>query len=106
MKLNGWYRIGIVISVIWLGISSFVYFQNISNYGSKDTYIVNSNYYEWVLDKESGGKDIPEGFFLEIPTFKILGYLAFVLIPAVVVWVVTIIGIFVVRWVYAGFKTE
>jgi hypothetical protein len=112
MKLHGWYRIGIVISVIWLGISSFVYFQGIRNYPSKYTNIVNHNYYEWVPDTQEKKEveleelpPFPEGFEPIKPTFRILGYLAFVFVPAVVVWVVTIVGIFVVRWVYAGFKT-
>ena len=117
MKLNNWYRIGILISVIWLILSNYLYFQGISRYTYKPTNynnIVNHNYYEWVPYthgmKQEELKKLPDlqnqdGFPLLKPTFKILGYLAFVLIPFLVLWVIAVVGRLIVRRVYAGYKT-
>lgn len=112
MKLNGWYRIGIVLTALWFLVSSFIYIQGINNYPSKYTNIVSHNHYEWVTDiqaikdAESNKRpSTPDGFELIKPTFKTFGYLAFVFLPAGVTWIIILLAIFIVRWVYAGFKT-
>ena len=109
MRLNGWQRIGVALSVVWTlsvgGCGAVEYLQE----GESTSYFVDSVRVALPLAKDL---DRPGGL---IPLEEALGYrvdrhfrvdrlLAAILVPVVLFWVFAYVCVFVVRWVAAGFK--
>lgn len=123
MRLNGWQRIGIVISMVWLLSASGMYFYELKNYPSGlANYIPNivySNIYVWVEDLEGTrifrdqfkpeniNKDfadlINRTYQLE-PAFSISGLLVFTLIPVILGWLITYLVFYTFNWIKCGFQ--
>ena len=123
MRLNGWQRIGIVISMVWLLTAFGMYFYELKNYPSGlANYIPNiahSHIYVWVEDLEGTrifrdqfkpeniDKDfadlINRTYSLE-PAFSISGLLMFTLIPVVLGWLITYLVFYTFSWIKCGFQ--
>lgn len=123
MRLNGWQRIGIVISMIWLLTAFGMYFYELKNYPSGlANYIPNTvhrHIYVWVQDlegtriwrdqlkRENINKDFADivnrTYPLE-PMFNISGLLMFTLIPVVLGWLVTYLVFYTLSWIKCGFQ--
>ncbi len=116
-KLNGWVRLGIVLSAAWMALTTFTYFNEIVNHPSfaaRHTPMLDS-YFNWVDDNEATakaheeakvhGKDFSDqGVFLK-PTFNLAGYFQFALLPVVIGWFGTYLIVWIFRWVNEGFRT-
>jgi hypothetical protein len=118
MRINGWQRLGILISVAWLLATSWAYFDELwNNPSAMTTYLPDSSYelYEWVSDLDFTqkahedhklqGKDFAYGFIFLKPTFSISGFLTFSLSPILASWLVVYLVIYTSRWVKRGFQT-
>ena len=115
MRLNGWQRIGMVLSAAWVLITSGAYLFELNNYPSGVASYIPHSAYEWVNDLEgtkaahatavAEGKDFSDKFVMIKPTFSIAGVLAISLIPAVLVWVGAYLVLYTFVWVRRGFKT-
>lgn len=91
MKLNGWYRIGIVLSILWclfiIGLTINQY-NNISRYGL----------FVSTLD--------PLDIFDKISPTKIVNYgniILSMIIPVVSGWLLVFIIVWTIKWVIRGF---
>lgn len=126
MKLNGWHRIGIILSVLWLVISTFIYFEAIQNSRSKYSIDIPSNCYNWVdyhrakglFDGLSVNKNFKQPGKIKIalpkppkdyvvdqkPSFKLTGYLFFILTPIIIIYLILMFCTLSIKWIYAGFK--
>lgn len=113
MKINGWHRIGIIASAIWLISGIFAYFHEISNHPSWLNRLPQSAYH-WVEDIEFTqkahqdaqieGRDFSNKYVFLKPTFKVSGFLSFTLAPIALSWIVFYLVLYIIRWVKLGFK--
>jgi hypothetical protein len=115
MNINGWQRIGVVISVAWLLISCSSYLYELHNYPSAfSTYLPQSTY-QWIDDYEktnaaheeakAKGEDFSGRFVFLKPTFSASGLILLALFPIVFGWLVVYLFIYTYRWVKHGFET-
>lgn len=115
MNINGWQRIGVVISVAWLSVTCGAYFYELNNHPSEiSTYLPHSAY-EWLNDYEGTkiahekakveGEDFSDRFVLLKPTFSASGLVLFALLPLVLVWLAVYLFIYTYCWVKRGFET-
>jgi len=95
MKLNGWYRIGIVLSVLWCFfiIYSTIYeYNNPTRYG----YFVSLPYDPLdIFDKINSTK-----------TFNYGNIFLSVIIPVVSGWFLVLTIIWTIKWIIRGFKSN
>jgi hypothetical protein len=121
MRLNGWQRIGIVLSVVWIlsvgGRGALEYLQGSGEpyYAMRFLPALGEDYYfaDSIQIPVPPPKDTHVGSFVtfeEARGFRIehhfrIGYLvAAVFAPVVLLWLFAYLSVFVVRWVRAGFK--
>ena len=115
MRINGWQRLSIVISVAWLLATCGAYFYELKNHPSElATYLPHSAY-EWVEDSErtkiehekasAEGIDFSHRFVFLKPTFSASGFLLLVLCPIVVGWLTVYLFLYTYGWVKRGFET-
>ncbi len=115
MRINGWQRIGIVISVLWLLATCGAYFYELKNHPSElATYLPNSAYV-WVEDyaktkiahgeASAEGNDFSDQFVFMKPTFSASGFLKIVLCPIVIGWLAIYLVFYTYGWVKRGFET-
>ena len=110
-KINGWARLGIVLSVVWLAGTSFAYFNEIISYPSYFTDNLPFGIFDWIEDTEgtaearAKGNDFPDGFALVMPAFSLKGYFMLTVFPLLIVWLGILLSIWVIRWVKEGFRT-
>jgi hypothetical protein len=95
MKLTGWFRMGIVLSVLWcifiIGISINQY-NNISRYG-----LFVSTLYD------------PLDIFDKISPTKIVNYgniFLSMIIPVASGWLLVFIIVWTIKWIIRGFKSD
>lgn len=108
-KLNGWQRVGVIVSALWILI--------VLGVASKE-------YYDWVLPVSCHGDDSPHSFFtawgdpqpcaekhdpLHILThwkvsFRFGRFLSILFLPVFVGWVVSYCLLWTVSWVKEGFR--
>lgn len=115
MRINGWQRLGILISVAWLLATSWAYFDELWNQPSEWTDYLPHSSYEWVADldftqkahedEKRQGKDFSYGIYFMKPTFSISGFLTFSLSPILASWLVVYLVLYTFRWVKRGFQT-
>lgn len=107
MKLNGWQRIGIVLSILWLvPVASFPLIQ-LWTY-PEDT-LHNSPFFDWIVpaaDVPSAENDDLYDLFEPdlVPKLKIGLYLLFAFGPVIGFWLLIYLCIYTIRWVFNGFK--
>ena len=121
MRLNGWQRIGVALSVVWIlsvgGRGALEYLQGSaeSNYAMKFLPAIGEDYY--FADSIQIPVPMPKnthvgsiitydegrGFRME-HHFRIDHLFVAMLAPVVLLWVFTYLSVFVARWVAAGFK--
>lgn len=114
-RLNGWARIGVVLSVAWVAISSYVYVDEIFNHPSYGATHNLCGYFKWVDDPEATekahlaaraeGKDFSNRFVFTKPVFSLFGYFKLGFLPIMFGWVGAYLGVHIFRWVKEGFKT-
>jgi len=115
MRINGWQRIGIAISVAWLLATCGAYFYELKNHPSLLTTYLPRSAYEWVEDYEgiktahekasAEGTGFSDRFVLLKPTFSASGFLLLVLCPVVTGWLAVYVFLFTYGWVKRGFET-
>jgi hypothetical protein len=113
-KLNGWVRLGIVVSVIWALSATFIYVDEIVNHPSFAAEYRLHRYFGWTDDIEATqkahekakaqGEDFSERFLFQKPLFSLTGYLQLAFVPLVVCWLGVYLLVWVVRWVREGFR--
>jgi hypothetical protein len=86
MKLGGWIRLGIVLSLLWVVISGWAAYEC----------YVGAPFGEFVTDS---GRFTPVTSSLDTGVF-----LKILLIPLVATWIVVAVIVLAVRWVIAGFR--
>ena len=114
-KLNGWARLGIVLSVAWLTLMSFVYFNEIISHPSFFANNLPFEIFDWIEDTEgtakehaeakAKGNEIVHGFVLAKPMFSLKGYLMLTVLPLLIGWLGILLSIWVIGWVKEGFRT-
>ena len=106
-RLNGWKRIGIALSVIWmLSVGSCGALEYL-NVGTPTHYFVDTVLVEVPPSKESERSrqfTTEEVFGREVRHFRVDRLIAALIVPVVLFWVLIYACIFVVRWVAAGFR--
>lgn len=114
MRINGWQRLGIVISVMWLVFSTWAYFYELRNYPSILAAYLPHAGYEWIQDIEATkkahedaqqhGNDFSNRFILLKPMFDTYGFLKFILSPLVICWFSVYLVLRTFLWVRRGFR--
>ena len=115
MRINGWQRIGIVISVAWLLCTLGAYFYELRNHPSEITTYLPHSVYEWVNDYDgtniehekakAEGKDFSDRFVFMKPTFNTSGLLLLILCPVMFGWFAAYLFLYAYSWVKRGFET-
>jgi hypothetical protein len=115
MRINGWNRLGIVLSAAWLLVASWAYFYELNNHPSELTAYFPHAGYEWIHDldatkmahkaSQQQGKDFSDRFVLLKPTFDTYGFLKFILTPIVASWLGIYVVLWIFRWVRRGFES-
>lgn len=109
IPLNGWQRIGVALSVVWIlsvgGCSALEYVQK----GEPTHYFVYTVNVDLppVKDLDQPGRILSYGEWLGFRAesrFRVGRLIAAMLVPVVVCWAFAYVCVFVVRWVVAGFK--
>ena len=108
LQLNGWQRIGVVVSLIWAlsvcALGSLEYAQN----GDRTHYFFDTVKVPVPQPKDmnrAGGLTVEEFFGYRVEYHFSFGRLiAAMLVPIAVLWCIAYIGVLIVRWVAAGFK--
>ena len=109
IRLNGWQRIGVVISVVWvLSVGGCGALEQVreghSTYYFVDTVIVPV---PPVKELNRPGRLLSDEEFLGLRTehhFRVDRLIAAMLVPVALFWVLAYACVFVVRWVAAGFR--
>ena len=111
MKLNGWKRIGIVVSVVWiLGAGVHTYDSEIdrasefiaSTHIACDSYLMGKTGDAWTTGFNECNKQADDSLALALTNARLEG--AFVaLVPVPLGWGFTYLVLFLVRWVRRGF---
>ena len=109
MRLHGWHRVGIVLSVLWLLTASGGYFYELIVHPSSLAPILPSASYEWIADPDATakahiegraqGKDFSYGFMLLKPAFNGAGFALLVLAPVVIAWLLAYLLRATLQWV-------
>lgn len=102
-KLDGWERLLVVVSGIWLIIATAAYFSVLGEVSSAPTFfskLVPPSAFHWIAD--TNGIPNPFGDFPVIPVFNVVRFSAFLLIPILIANLLFL----VVRWVSVGFKRQ
>lgn len=104
MRLNGWQRIGVILSLVWAilvcGYAGYEYAQ----WGAETQILIQVTPDKApVVDKRGSIVDYVE-FRSGEPSLLWWRLLAAVVTPMVVAWIIAYLCVFTVRWVIAGFK--
>jgi hypothetical protein len=104
MRLNGWQRIGVALSLIWAvlvcGYAAYEYAQR----GAETQVLIQVTPDKApVVDKRGSVVDYIE-FRSGEPSLLWGRLLVAVVAPLVVAWIIAYLCVFTVRWVIAGFK--
>ena len=115
MSINGWQRLGIVVSVAWLLIASWAYFYELKNHPSELAAYIPDAGYEWIRDLDTTtkahmnaqqrGADFSDRFVFMKPTVNTYGFIKFILTPIVASWLGVYLVLWTFRWVRRGFQT-
>jgi len=102
MKLNGWIRLGIVLSVVWVGVVFAV--VGVELFGGAPEF-----FFSRVITKtgESVTPDMRNNAFYDlIPTHCVFRFPAFagvMFLPLAAAWIVVSAIVWALRWIRAGF---
>ncbi len=100
-NIQGWHRLGIVLSVFWVLLSSSLYISSIGEYRIWE-------YGGWAIEWyrfSPFGSSVPlfgNGALPPQPEFDLLGFLVFVGLPVGAIWSVG----YAVAWTRQGFKSN
>lgn len=82
-------RLGIVLSVLWIALISFVYFNELINYPSCCASPLPHDTFEWAEDTEDTEVEGRLYGFIPIkPTFSFKGYSILIVLPLLLTWLV------------------
>ena len=91
-KLNGWRRLGTVLTALWcvtvLAVVVIEYF-----YLFKPGLLVDFDARKYLNGEPAS-------------SLQVSRFLAFLIVPPLVVWIAAFIGVFTVKWVAAGFRSD
>jgi len=114
-RLNGWVRLGIVLSTAWVLLVSYIYVDELLHHPSYALRYHLDGYFGWVEDSEATkgahagskakGQEFSERYVLLKPTFSAAGYFKLTFFPVIVGWLGSYIIIWIFRWVREGFRT-
>lgn len=115
MRINGWQRIGIVISVSWFLATCGAYFYELKNHPSELAKYLPDLAYNWVEDYKgtkiehekasAKGKDFSDQFVFLKPTFNASGFILLALCPVIIGWLTIYLLLYTYGWVKRGFET-
>jgi hypothetical protein len=102
MQLNGWQRLGIVLSALWM---LFIAIIALFEYGGwlrlgEFTFI-----YE-VSTLETGARFVHDLGLLYEPSFKVSYFATALLLPVLIGWITVYLLAWGIRWVHRGFKRK
>ncbi len=109
-KLNGWQRLGVILSIVWL-LGSGIYINRlVTDSGMKSMVLV----LNLCLDSSasSGGQNTPsctqkaDDVYQDAVKNRYRDIAALTLIPLPIFWVLVYLAIFLYRWVCRGFKGD
>ena len=115
LYLNGWQRLGVVFSVLWIILATVLYWIEISSHPSflgSTRWYISSFLFEWIEDTEATAKAKAESstmsdrFTFLRPTFTVVGFSSLVLAPVAATWLLAYLSIWTVRWVKRGFSDD
>ena len=128
MKLTGWYRIGIVLSVLWcffiIGFTIFQYYTGRYDYHSilisyvedpsHPKPIIDPDPPPWGIDPSHPEPIIDKGEYELIPFDPVVHYpvvnytmvLLLLIVPVVVGWILVFTTIWSIKWIIRGFKSH
>ena len=104
MKLNGWNRIGIILSVLWM-LSVIGYTAIEFQLGPESNMLL----VDMVVTKTGEPIKVLEGNpFRDLvpvePNLKLMTFFLALFIPVVVIWILSYLIVWSTKWVKAGFK--
>ena len=107
MRLGGWQRVGVVLSVLWV-IFAAIYLQVTVNESNAKT---RAMYYGWCMEDSTAGK-LPKStdcyayaasqMVPDSANWWVFPLLA--MVPLTVAWIFVYVVVWVTRWVRAGFR--
>ena len=101
MKLTGWYRIGIVLSVLWC---LFIIYHTIYEYDNPNEY----NYL--VTLKTDTIKSTPNDLLDGLPVDKLVinygNIFLSMIVPVVIGWLLVLTSIWTIKWIVRGFSNK
>jgi hypothetical protein len=103
-RLNGWIRIGIVLSIAWM-----LYVSGAAAFEYADHRPPGSNFIEWRGPTGETYATLVKttGMFVDLvplsPVLRIRWFTAALLVPVVLFWFVAFIVVYAVRWIFHGF---
>jgi len=115
MRLNGWQRIGVALSIVWAIAILVAYFYELNNHPSGLANYFPFMSFEWVNDVEgtrlahaqavADGQDFSPKVMMIMPTFSAIGAFTISILPVVVGWLVSYLFVYTILWIRRGFKT-
>lgn len=106
-RINGWQRIGIVLSVAWVlsvgGYGAFEHVKGGETYYFVDTVKVNLPQAKDLVGHGPFSDEEVFGYRIE-RHFKFDRLIAAMLVPVALFWVLAYICVYVARWIMAGFR--
>lgn len=107
VKLSGWNRIGITLSIIWLLL---IWTYTLIEYHQEET---ETTFFRYVVDDKSKpiwGTIEPSGKTAKaVPLKRVLclnPFLAISFIPIIGVWLISYVAFWTIRWISKGFKNK
>jgi hypothetical protein len=115
-RLNGWQRLGVVFSVMWIILATVSYWIEINSHPSflsqSTPWYISSFLFEWIDDPEATAKEraenptMADSFIFLRPTFTVVGFSSLVFAPVVASWLLSYLSIWTVEWVKSGFSGD
>ena len=109
IQLNGWQRIGVVLSVVWmLSVGGYGALEHVQG-GEPTYYFIDAVKVQLPQAKDLArpGRLLSEEEFLGYRVerhFRLDRLIAAMLVPVVLFWVLAYVCVYVVRWIATGFR--
>jgi hypothetical protein len=99
MKLNGWQRVGLVLSVLWL-LAVLA-----SGFDRAPYFIFGATIGIWLYLPDLAFAT-PSEYMAAASDFTLRGFAIVGLLPVLFTWLTTYLAVFAYRWIAAGFKGD
>ena len=102
MQLNGWQRVGIVLSVLWIVVIAIIALSEYAGWVRLGEFTFR---YE-VMTLKTGARFVDDLGLLYEPSFKVFYFATALLLPVLIGWITVYLLAWAIRWVHRGFKRK